>query len=400
MKGAPPVRPPLLVAAGLLFIAFNLRLAIAAVSPVLPEIRRTDGLSAPVAGLLTTLPLLCFGLLSPLAPRLIRRIGPGRLLLFCLAGIASGIALRSVPPVWTLFVGTVLLGASLAVANVLMPGVVKSRFATNIGLATGLYTTMIDVGIAVSAGITVPITRALGGDWRLAIGVWALVALVALAIWTGFLHLDLPDAAPVGAVVPAPGVWRSPSAWWITAYMGLQSFNFFTVLAWLPTLLRTRGLSAATAGGVLSVVGLVAIPAALLFPVLGSRMRDFRVATCCSTGAIALGLGGLLLVHHGLEVLWAVLLGIGQGSSLSLALILMVVRARDSSHAIAVSGMAQGLGYLLASAGPTAIGAVEVASGGWSVPLTVLLVLAGGQVAAGWVAALPEGVSRSTEPAR
>lgn len=384
-------RERLLVGACLLLIAFNLRPAIAAVSPVLPEIRRSDGLSAPVAGLLTTLPLVCFGLLSPVAPALVRRAGIHRVLLCCLCGVTLGISLRSLPPVATLFAGTLVLGASLAVVNVQMPGIVKSRFEHRAGLATGLYTTMVDVGIAVSAGLTVPLARALDGSWRLAIGVSAVLGVVSVALWSWAGARAVPAKPPgplsVESEPARPAVWKSRTAWWITGYMGLQSLTFFSILAWLPTILRDRGLSASAAGGMLSLVGIVAIPAALVAPLIAGRRRYLRLAIGGSTGAIGLGYAVLLAEPHGLEALSAVALAVGQGSSLSLALVLMVVRAKDSAHALAISGMAQGVGYLVASSGPTTIGAVEVATGGWSMPLVVLLALAAAQLCVGWVAA-------------
>jgi len=390
-------REHLLVAGCLLFVAFNLRTAIASPSPVLPEIRHSDGLSAPVAGLLTTLPLLCFGLVSPLAPALVRRAGVRRVLLYALCGVTIGISLRSVPPTAMLFIGTLVLGASIAVLNVQMPGIVKSRFEARTGLATGLYTGLINVGTAVSAGLTVPLTRAMGGSWRLAIGVWAVLVIGALALWTRAGSIVVPDA-PAVEPSPAPRVWTSRIAWWITGYMGLQSLNYFSVLAWLPTILRDRGLSASAAGGVLSLVGVVAIPAAILAPVVANRRGNLRVAITGSTAATALGLLGLLVGAHGLEILSATVLAVGSGSSLSLALVLMVVRSEDSAHALAISGMAQGLGYLLASIGPTAVGAIEVATGGWSAPLGFLVAVAGVCWMAGWAAAAdrPMGKARQS----
>lgn len=386
-------RERVLVVVCLLFIAFNLRPAIAAVAPVLPEIRRTDALSAPTAGLLTTLPLVCFGILSPVAPAIVRRAGTRRVLAWCLCGITIGISVRSLPPLFALFAGTVLLGASLAIVNVQMPGIVKSHFERRAGLATGLYTTMVDVGIAVSAGLTVPLTRALGGSWRLAIGLWAILALGAIVLWSraSGLALSPPKVVPAepgeaSALLP-PTVWRSRTAWWITGYMGLQSLNFFSVLAWLPTILRSRGLSAPAAGAMLSLVGIVAIPAALAAPVIASRKGYLRLAVAASTAATALGFAVLLAEPRGFEALSAVALAIGQGSSLALALTLMVVRAEDSAHALAISGMSQGVGYLVAASGPATLGAIEAASRSWSAPLAVLLAVAAAQLVAGWVAA-------------
>lgn len=372
------------VGAAFLVAALNLRPAIAAVGPLLPLIRTTDHLSAVEAGLLTSMPLVCFGALALFAPRLVRKAGTGALLLACLAALVGSIVLRSVPSLASLYLGTLGIGVAIAIANVLMPGVVKRDFPGRVALMTGLYTTMLSLGPAVGAAVSVPLEHALKGSWRLALGVWALPAAVALVCWLPFRRHDPPAATGSAALAPRSRLLRSPVAWTISLYMGLQSLNFYTILAWLPTILQHRGVSVVDSGSLLGAVNLVAVCASLGAPWLSERLGSQRVAVLLGVLANAGGLLGLIVDGHHLQLLWGVLIGIGQGSAISLAMMLMVVRAEDAHEATSVSGMAQGVGYLIAAFGPVAAGALFTATRTWDAPIAALIVLLAVQAAAGW----------------
>jgi len=375
-----------LLAAGLLLVSLNLRPSMSALSPVLGAIRRSTGLSAAGAGLLTTLPLICFGLLAPVAPRLVRRRGTGRVLLGCLTVMLTGIVVRSTNYAG-LFIGTLLIGMGVAIANVLMPGIVKRDFPGHVGLMTGLYTAMLSAGAALAAGTTAPLARALGGDWRLAIGAWALPVVVALEVIVPLRSHARPatEMATVGESTSA--LWRSPVAWAVTLFMGVQSLEFYSTLAWLPTVFHDRGVSVVSAGLLLAVTNTVAIASALVTPGIAHRLGDVRPAVLGAAALAASGLAGLLLAPRHIEVLWAVLLGGGQGATISLALMVMVLRSRNQHQAMALSGMAQGVGYLIAAIGPTLVGALYDVAHNWSLPLAVLLALVGLQAFAGYLAA-------------
>jgi len=375
-----------LLAAGLLLVSLNLRPSMSALSPVLGAIRRSTGLSAAGAGLLTTLPLICFGLLAPVAPRLVRRRGTGRVLLGCLTVMLTGIVVRSTNYAG-LFIGTLLIGMGVAIANVLMPGIVKRDFPGHVGLMTVLYTAMLSAGAALAAGTTAPLARALGGDWRLAIGAWALPVVVALAVIVPLRSHARPatEMATVGESTSA--LWRSPVAWAVTLFMGVQSLEFYSTLAWLPTVFHDRGVSVVSAGLLLAVTNTVAIASALVTPGIAHRLGDVRPAVLGAAALAASGLAGLLLDPRHIEVLWAVLLGGGQGATISLALMVMVLRSRNQHQAMALSGMAQGVGYLIAAIGPTLVGALYDVAHNWSLPLAVLLALVGLQAFAGYLAA-------------
>jgi CP family cyanate transporter-like MFS transporter len=374
------------LALGLLLVSLNLRPSMSALSPVLGAIRRSTGLSAAGAGLLTTLPLVCFGLLAPLAPRLVRRSGTGRVLLGCLVVLLIGIVVRS-SDYAGLFVGTLLIGTAVAVANVLMPGIVKRDFPRQVSLMTGLYTAMLSAGAALAAGTTAPLARALGANWRLATGAWALPVVVAIAVIVPLRSHGRPGPASSIVVEPTPSLWRSRVAWSVTIFMGVQSLEFYSTLAWLPTVFHDRGVPVVTAGLLLALSNSVGIFAALFTPWIANRIGDVRIAVLGAVCLATAGLAGLLLDPHHVDALWAVLLGCGQGATISLALMVMVLRSSNQHEAMALSGMAQGVGYLIAAVGPTLLGALYDVAHSWSLPLAVLLGLLGVQASAGYLAA-------------
>ena len=346
-----------MLAAGLLLVSLNLRPSMSALSPVLGAIRRSTGLSAAGAGLLTTLPLICFGLLAPVAPRLARRRGTGEVLLGCLVVLLVGILVRSTNYAG-LFVGTLLIGIAVAIANVLMPGIVKRDFPRRVSLMTGLYTAVLSAGAALAAGTTAPLARALGGDWRLATGAWALPVVVAIAVIVPLRSHARPAREVTVADEPTRRLWKSAVAWSVTLFMGMQSLEFYSTLAWLPTVFHDRGVSVVSAGVLLAVTNTFAIASALVTPWIAHRLGDARVAVLGAVVLAGIALTGLLIDPHHLDALWAVLLGCGQGASISLALMVMVLRSSNQHEAMALSGMAQGVGYLIAAVGPTLVGAL------------------------------------------
>lgn len=394
MSKPSPLRTPLrtgLLVTGIVIAAANLRAALTSVGPLIGEIRADTGISGGAAGLLTTLPLICFAALSLLAPALARRFGTRRVLTSSLLLLAAGIALRSVPPVAALFAGTVVLGLAIAVGNVLLPSLVKRDFPAHTGLLTGVYITVMNTGAALGAGVSVPLARQGDFGWRGALGVWALLALLAAVVWLFLLRGGRPMGSPEATPTPHGerrygGLWKSQLAWQVTLFMGLQSVVFYASIAWLPEVLQSDGLSAAQAGWMVSLMQFVGIPTALFAPILAGRcssQRGFLAAAALLSGAGILGL--LLSGGSGVTVtaLWVSLLGLGQGASISLALILFVLRTTDAGGAAALSGMAQSVGYLLAATGPFLVGVLHDLTHSWSLPLALLFAVAMGLLFAG-----------------
>lgn len=396
---ASTTRASVLLAIGVILLALNLRPLVVAVGPMLGVIRADTQMSAVVAGLLTTLPVFCFGAFAPFAPRLARGLGIEPALLVTMAMIIVGAAVRLLHPVAALLAGTVLLGAGIAMSNVLIPSVIKRDFADRVGLMTGLYTTMLCIGPAAAAGLTVPLAQATGLSWRPTIALWGLLAVVALVVWLPQVRRHTrPRAGEVDAAAhPVRGLWRNRLAWTVTCYMGLQSLTFYTIVAWLPTRLADAGMSSAMAGAVLSVSSLISVAGALGAPALIAR--GLRPGALAVGGAVlyAIALIGLLVAPIGGAYLWAALLGIGQGLAISMAVLFIVHRSPDNRHAAQLSSMAQCFGYLLAAVGPFALGAVHQLTSGWTIPLLLLTATLIPQAIAGVGAARNRHVSTPTQ---
>ncbi|HZB09769.1 MAG TPA: MFS transporter [Rubrobacter sp.] len=361
-----------LLVLGIVLLAANLRPALTGVAPLIGQIRADTGISNGVAGLLTTLPLLAFGLLSPIAPRVARLFGMERVLLASLLVLAAGILLRWAGALEALFLGTVVLGAAIAVANVLLPSLVKREFPEHAGLMTSVYTTSLGISAALAAGVSVPLAQLVG--WRGALAVWVLPALLAGVAWLPQLIRSDHPADP--SARNAPGVrdlWRSSLAWQVTLFMGLQSLSYYVTLTWLPEILQAEGMSAARAGWMLGLSQAVAIVTMFLAPMIAERRPSQRGVVGVAVGMSGLGVLGLLVAGSTASTLWVVLLGLGQGASFSLALTFFALRAPDPGHAAALSGMAQSVGYLLAAGGPFLFGVLRDVTGAWKVPLVLLL---------------------------
>ncbi len=380
-----------LVASALLLVAWNLRAAIVALSPLLPEIRRSLDLSSPLAGLLTTLPLLCFGVFAFLAPAAGRRLGAERMLVAVLGAITGGVALRLLPGDLALYAGTTLAGAGIAVGNVTLPAAVRRDFPDRIALMTGLAATGVVGGAAVAAGASVPLQDALGIGWRPSLALWAIPAAVALAVLVPAARSapPRPPRKPVRGGKARPGrLWLDPVAIVVTGFMGLQSLDFYATVAWLPTIFQAKGLSAGQAGWLVSYATLVSIPTTFGGPLAARRVGRAAVVVLAVL-ACAVALGGLALDPAPLALAWMTLLGLGQGAAFSLALSFIAERAADAESTAQLSMLAQGGGYLLASIGPVGLGLVHDLSGGWRLPPLVLLALLAPELAAGLAACRP-----------
>ncbi|MFE6892053.1 CynX/NimT family MFS transporter [Streptomyces sp. NPDC057694] len=382
------------LALSLLLAAFNLRIGVASVGPVLSDLRADLGLSEVVVSLLTTIPVIAFGVFAFLTPALSRRLGLHRLLAATMVALAAGIALRLQPGLAGLFAGTVVVGAAIAIANVLMPAAIKRDFSGHVGLMMGLYSTMLSVGAAVASGTTVPLLSRVGA-WRPTLALWAIPALLAFLVLVPQLRQApardprthaATDAPPEAGEPSLRSLLHDPVALAVTALMGLQSMSYYAALTWVPTLFRDAGADAHTAGWMLSYSALIGMAGSLVTPALARRIRPVwlpvAVAAVLTAGAFA----GLATAPTSAAYLWMTMLGLGQGASLSLSLTYIVQRSPDARHTGHVSMMAQGLGYLLAGLGPIGLGALYTATSGWTVPLLALIGLLALQLWAGVLA--------------
>lgn len=364
-------------------VALGLRGPVAVVGPVNDDLRLARGLHGAGAALLPALPLLCFGLLAPVAPGLASRYGLHRAVAIGSATLVAGAALRGAGVVG-LFAGTVLVGAGIALMNVLLPAVVKADFPHRLALATALTTAAMAVSASSGAGLAEPLRQATGSAVT-SLELWLLPVAVGLAAWLPVaLRRSGDRVAGASRVLP---LLRDPTARAVTAFFGLQSLVFYTLLAWLPSVLEDAGVPAARAGLMVAVTAFLGVPVSFLVPRLATRGTDQQRAVAVSVVPTAVGLAGLLLAPAAATWLWVVLLGIGTGAAFPLALVLVLLRSRDGRQAARVSACAQGVGYVLASAGPFAAGVLDDATGSWAPALVLLLALLAAQLAAGLVAA-------------
>jgi len=386
-----PLQGTLLLAVGVVLAALNLRAAVTSVSSVLGDVRDGLGVSTAWIGLLTAAPTLCFAAAGTAAPGLARRVGLARALGGALVVLAVGLLVRPLGEAATMIGGTFVACAGIAVANVLVPVVVKESFPLRVGLMTGIYTAALQGSGAVGSAFT-PLVEGPAGGWRGALAVWTVPAVAALLVWVlGARH----RRAEPGAVAPRRTSFRpllrSPVAWAVTAFMGLQSFVAYVLMGWLPQVYLGAGLDKGTAGLMLSIATLIPVPLSLLIPPAAARARAQSGWIAGLTVVSMAGVVGLVLAPAAAPWLWAVLLGIGM-TVFSLALTVIALRAADRETAAGLSAMAQCVGYLIASVGPMLFGLLHEATGAWTVSLVLLFGALTAQLVAGVLAGRPRSV--------
>ncbi|NKX55164.1 MFS transporter [Arthrobacter mobilis] len=372
-----------LLIAGVLLVAANLRHVLTAVGPLLGQIRADTGLGAAALGLLAAVPLLAFGVISPLAHGISGKFGVEKTVFAALLVLVAGTLLRPLPgSLAYLWLGTFIIGAAIAICNVLLPAILKRDFPERMASLTGTYSAVLGGAASLGAGLSVPLSLLPlpGGPagWRFALAAYVLLILPAVLLWIPQLRRPrpgTPESPSVGPVAAVPGpargaVWKSAVAWQVTWFMGLQSMSFYILITWLPTLERSYGRSEVGAGWDLFTFQLIGVAASLLTP-LFLRGGDHRAAAALPPALVVAGVLGLMLLP-GAMLLWVLLAGFGSGSSLVTALALFGLRTRTHREASALSGMAQSVGYLMAAAGPPLFGALYGATGGWVLPLVML----------------------------
>lgn len=360
--------PGLGVIVAIVLLGVNLRTVIASLPPLLADVRADLGLSATVAGLLTTLPVVCFGALALVGPRLARRVPLELILVACALATAAGAALRGVENAPALFAGSLLAGAAVGIGQAALPVLIRLAFPGATGLLTGAYSMALGLGAALGSGAAVPLARAFGDSWTASLAAWALPAAAAAALWA-------PAAVRRRTLVrgPSPAPLRGEAlAWWVAAFMGVQSMAFYAALAWLPEILQDRGWSAGEAGALQALAALVSLLPAFLVPLLAARRRGQTLVLLTIVGIATTGVLGLLLAPAAAPA-WMLLVGLGNGGALGLGLVLPVLRAASPGAVSSLTAMTLCVGYLMASTGPWILGAVHDVVGGWTAPLVVLL---------------------------
>lgn len=410
-------RPSMLIALlGIFFVGLNLRPAIISVAFVIPDIRSDLALGATAAGLLTTVPLLAFVLLSMRAPGWGRRFGLARTIFAALVILMVGFAIRLVPSATALFIGMAVVGVAITIGNVLLPAFIKARYPDRRGILMGVYTVSLYAGPALASGLTLPIARATG-SWRIALLNWGILAVIALPLWlpqvgkvklrpgtpaatvqltenggasgaaegAGDDSADASGAASSAKAAPPAiamsSMLRAPLAWAVSVYFAVLSVLFYTVNAWLPTMFLEQGRGENAGGEMLTVVNLVAIPCALAVSILVHRTRSQVWATSIGSLGLGVGLAGMYFAPAHLGMAFAVLFGIGHGTATGIAFSLAMLRTRTVAGTAGLGALSQTAGYTCSAIGPVGAGALhDVLSGGgvaqpWSVVMAGLVAL-------------------------
>ncbi|MFI5835212.1 MFS transporter [Micromonospora sp. NPDC051300] len=392
-----PVRGGLLVLVGMLLVALNLRAAVTSLGALLDEIRVGLGLSGAMAGVVTTLPTVAFAGLGALTPWLVRRWPAPRVLVLAMIALTVGQVLRAVTASAAVFVLTSALAlAGIAVANILLPMLVKQHFPHRTGLVTGAYTMALTVGTTVAAASAVPVAHAFG-SWRAGLGVWAGLAALAVIPWVPLAlraraaRWAADRAATRAAAVAAPArvrPGRTRLGWAMAVYFGAQSLSGYAIMGWLAQLFRDAGYRPEAAGLLLAGVTALGVPVALMMPTLAGRLATLRPLVLSLTAFSAAAYLGLALAPRGLAPLWVLLLALGQGA-FPLILTTIGLRARTAEGTVALSAFAQSTGYVIAALGPLLVGILYGATGGWTAPIGFLLLALAVQTTAGMAIARP-----------
>lgn len=370
---------PWLIILGIIIVAANMRAPLTSVGPLVSLIRESMHISNTLAGMITTVPLLAFALFSPFVPKLGRRFGAELIILLSLVFLTIGIALRSLSGTIYLYAGTAILGLAIAVCNVLLPSLIKREFPKQIGTMTGVYSISMNLCGAIASGISVPLAVGIGLDWQGALGIWGILSFFSILFWLPQLRYRSKAAAASSRRQTAGNqvnIWRSPLAWQVTLFMGIQSMVFYVLIAWLPEILLQQGIDSNQSGWFLSIMQLALLPFTFIVPVLAGRMSNQRSLVAITSILLLIGTLGLLYGSSGMTLFSIIILGIGGGFAFGLSMMFFGLRTENAGQAAELSGMAQSIGYLLAAIGPTLFGYLHDRTDSWTLPLLLLAVAA------------------------
>ena len=368
-----------LLIAGIIVVAFNLRPSITSVGPLIGIIRDDLGLSNWSAGILTSLPLIAFAVMSPIVPKLANRFSNERIMFLGLILLLFGISVRSVSIVILLFIGTLFVGLGIAICNVLLPGVIKEKFPARVALMTSVYSTAMGVFASAASGLSIPLANGKGLGWQLALAVWTIPAIIGIIIWLYVIKMGKKnDTDPLNYFHANDNrMWKSALAWQVAGFMGLQSFLFYVTISWLPEILLKFDVSIAAAGWMLSFAQIIGLPASFIVPMIAGKYKSQQGIVLVLAFFILGGFGGLLLGNtYTVMVISTAFIGMALSGFFALALTFLGMRARDAKQASELSGMAQSLGYVLAAVGPMFIGFLYDLTNKWTVPLITMIIVA------------------------
>ncbi|MGF2055884.1 CynX/NimT family MFS transporter [Vagococcus fluvialis] len=357
---------------GIIMIATNLRAPITSVGPLVGTITNSLNLTGAQAGLITTLPLIAFAIISPIAPKLARKFGTETTILGALILIILGLSIRYLPSISTLFLGTAILGCGIAVGNVIIPSIVKQEFQNQSGLVTGIYSVSMNLTGAIASGVSIPLIEKLGWTWNQAFSLWIILAALALLAWLPQLKNKkaIPD---VNVVDTNNSIWHSSLAWSVSLFMGIQSFIFYVLVAWLPEMLISQGIPSSKSGGMLSLLQLTLLPTTFIIPIIAEKRPNQKSLVVISFALFTLGISGLMFSSLTVISLSIIAIGIAGGIAFSLSMMFFNLRTSTPKEAADLSGMAQSIGYILAAVGPFLFGLLHDLTNNWQSSLFLLI---------------------------
>lgn len=386
----------ILLVFGIFLIGANLRAPLTSVGTLIGFIRDDLGMTNMSVGAITTLPLIAFALISPLAPKIARRIGIEKTILWSFIILLIGIIIRPFFGISFLFIGTILIGIGISFGNVLMPSFIKLSFPLRVGVMMGIYTVSMNLFSALFSGISVPIADANPLDWQGALAISGLLTIITIFIWLPRLKHPVPRIGDsIQERKSNRSLWGSSLAWQVTIFMGFQSFIFYTIITWLPEMMIGYGYTAEQGGWVLSVMQLAIIPMNFVVPVIAGRMKSQKLLSLFASLLLLGGVSGLLLENATLVPLFSIMIGVGTGSAFSLSMMFFTLRTSGGYEAAELSGMAQFVGYLLSATGPVLFGLLFDLTDSWTAPILLLVLCATITVYAGVFAGRDAIVSES-----
>jgi CP family cyanate transporter-like MFS transporter len=357
---------------GIIMIATNLRAPITSVGPLVGTITNSLNLTGAQAGLITTLPLIAFAIISPIAPKLARKFGTETTILGALILIILGLSIRYLPSISTLFLGTAILGCGIAIGNVLIPSIVKQEFQNQSGLVTGIYSVSMNLTGAIASGVSIPLIEKLGWTWNQAFSLWIILAALALLAWLP--QLKNKKATPdVNVVDTNNSIWHSSLAWSVSLFMGIQSFIFYVLVAWLPEMLISQCITSSKSGGMLSLLQLTLLPTTFIIPIIAEKRPNQKSLVVISFTLFTLGISGLMFSSLAVISLSIIAIGIAGGIAFSLSMMFFSLRTSTPKEAADLSGMAQSIGYILAAVGPFLFGLLHDLTNNWQSSLFLLI---------------------------
>ncbi len=365
-----------LLAFSIILIALNLRIPITSVGPDVIMIEKQYSLSAAAAGWITTIPLLVFATLSQFISGISGKYGYGKLLLLGLVLMIVGELVRSFLGEAGLFAGTLVIGLGIVTANVLIPSVIKHRFANKVGFMTSLYVTCMNIAGAIGVGATIPIAKHFGWSWQPALSMWVVLAIIALIFWIPFCtQHKVPDASELQA--DKKRIWSYGMAWWVSAFYGLQSIIFFSLITWLPSMIVAKGMTTEFATNLTFALMLFTIPTSILTPILCSKMKSQSALIAGIAAAYVVGLSLFIIAEsHALLICSVIIISLTIGGCISSALLFFTLRSANTKRTTELSGLAQSVGYLMGALGPLLVGFMYDQFHSWKEALLTLIALA------------------------